>query len=51
MVLVEVNGKRYVKIGWMGGVTAVGGGSGAESWDMPSTNEKAPKPLELLSNP
>ena len=28
-----------------------GGRSGAESWDMPSTNEKAPKPLELLSNP
>ena len=28
-----------------------GGRSGAESWDMSSTTEKAPKPLGFLSNP
>ena len=42
------NGKsRYLRDSRM----SDGGRSGAESWDMSSTNEKAPKPLGFLSNP
>jgi len=48
-----IRGSKPASRGGVPGVDGMsdGGRSGAESWDMPSTIEKAPKQLGLLSNP